>query len=255
MLSTTNLPERNLLTDNSCHQFVLFPWIRKKQSSWSLYSILNKHQSSILSLPLSAESSITIIPEQEVTVAPPPSYDDPLHPWALQIPNYLLNRIHVIPREEEGKEILPEYSCSVDKMTYMHVKCEFSKPNIRSKNRSWKDYYILVYGTQIMAYYRNPRKKKNAVPVWKYTMQGAEVSVASDYTKFRHVIRLKIEDGPQFLFTMLTETEKNEWINIIESSIHISSDLDMRKMPQFTTFRRRRRHQRSSQTTEQQQTR
>lgn len=153
----------------------------------------------------------------------------------------------------------------------MHVKCEFSKPDVRSKNRSWKyvylaheywqnacidtyhstfrDYYVVVYGTKISAYHRNPKNKKSNPPAWSHTMQGAQVTVASDYVKFRHVIRLNIQNGPQYLMTTPNESARNEWIGAIESSIHISSDLDVRVMPQFVTLvsRRRRHRQRRAQ--------
>lgn len=86
---------------------------------------------------LSEESSLTInIPNQKEQDSPP-SYEDPSHPWIFQFPPSLMNRI-VMPREEEGKEVLPDYECTVDRMAYMQVKCEFSFPGIKSKNRSWK---------------------------------------------------------------------------------------------------------------------
>lgn len=85
-------------------------------------------------------------------------------------------------------------------------------------------------------------------------MQGAQVAVATDYLKFRHVIRLNIQNGPQFLLTTHTEAVKNEWMDILESSIHISSDLDVRLMPQFITLISRRRRQRQRRIPQQQQT-
>lgn len=93
-----------------------------------------------------------------------------------------------------------------------------------------------------MAFTKNPNKKKskNELPVWTHSMDGAEVTVASDYLKERYVIRLRIEDGPQFLITMPTEKDRNEWIASIESAINISSDLDVRSMPQFITLISRR---------------
>ncbi|OAD05356.1 hypothetical protein MUCCIDRAFT_162048 [Mucor lusitanicus CBS 277.49] len=252
-----------------------FPWLRKKASSWSLRSSTKNIRlnsfSSTVSLPLSvtsttcssnlsieeedddetehdatAAATTLIIPEedeeedeesqeQEEYKDAPPDYDDPSHPWIFKFPKSLSNRI-IIPREEEGNEKLPDYDCSIDKMSYMHVKCEFSKPNVRSKNRSWKDYYVVVYGTKISAYHRNPKNKKSNPPAWSHTMQGAQVTVASDYVKFRHVIRLNIQNGPQYLMTTPNETARNEWIGAIESSIHISSDLDVRAMPQFVTL-------------------
>lgn len=146
-------------------QAVAFPWLRKKTSSWSLRSSAKNIRlnsfSSTVSLPTSVAStacstsssleegaehdSTFIIPEeeeeedqeQEEYKDSPPDYDDPSHPWTFKFPKSLSNRI-IIPREEEGNEKLPDYECSIDKMSYMHVKCEFSKPNVRSKNRSWK---------------------------------------------------------------------------------------------------------------------
>ena len=84
-------------------------------------------------------------------------------------------------------------------------------------------------------------------------MQGAEVTIPTDYNKYRYVARLRINHGPQFLFSTQTEQERNDWIRAIESSIHVSSDLDSRTMPQFVTLASRRRRRRPR-TTEYQET-
>jgi hypothetical protein len=118
----------------------------------------------------------------------------------------------------------------------------------------YRDLYVVVYGTKITAYHRNPKTKKLIQPVWSYTMQDAQVAVATDYIKFRHVIRLNIKNGPQFLLTTQTDALKSEWMGILESSIHISSDLDVRLMPQFITLVSRRRRQRQRRIPQQQQT-
>lgn len=108
--------------------------------------------------------------------------------------------------------------------------------------------YIQVYGTKIMAFEKSPNKKsqtkrKSIQPFWSHSMHGAEITVATDYIKERHVLRLRIEDGPQYLITCQTERERNEWIATMESAINISSDLDVRSMPQFITLISRRRRQ------------
>jgi hypothetical protein len=107
--------------------------------------------------------------------------------------------------------------------------------------------YIKIFGTLILAYKQNPKYKKNLRPTWSYSMQGAQVAVATDYMKHRHVLRLRIANGPQFLIKTYTELDKLNWIDSLESSINISSDLDYRKMPQFITLRvRHRRNLRQS---------
>ncbi|KAI8646336.1 hypothetical protein BD408DRAFT_410578 [Parasitella parasitica] len=260
----------------------VFPWLRKTASSWSLRSLTHTNRSistsSTVSLSLSVASTVcsssssTIEEDRENStqsiseenqdqvgqneakqthenIDPPPCYDDPSHSWTFQFPKPLASRV-IIPREEEGNEKLPEYECTINKTSYTRVKCEYSKPGIRSKDRSWRELYVVVYGTKISAYQHHPKSKKSNLPIWSYSMQGAQVTVASDYVKLRHVIRLKIQNGPQFLMTTKSDANKIEWMGILESSIHISSDLDVRMMPQFITLmsrRRRRQWQRSAQ--------
>jgi frataxin-like iron-binding protein CyaY len=94
-----------------------------------------------------------------------------------------------------------------------------------------------------MAFVQNPLKIRSyrIAPCWSHSMHEAEVTVASDYTKEHHVIRLRLSNGPQYLITTQTEKEKNDWIMTMESSMNISSDLDERSMPQFITLLSRRR--------------
>lgn len=44
----------------------------------------------------------------------------------------------IFPREEEGKEELPAYSCTVFKMGYVNVKKELESPGIKSRYRGWR---------------------------------------------------------------------------------------------------------------------
>lgn len=243
------------------HNFGL-SWLRKKQSNWSLRSSLSKmntsHTMSTVSLPMtitsdntgSSISTTTTTNEaqeeedkKEQPTLIPPCYDDESHPWTFRFPKSLSNRI-ILPREEEGKEVLPDYECTVQKNSYLKVKCEFSAPGIKSIIRSWKYYYIQIYGTMIMAYTQKPGTVKGRAskvePVWTYSMHGSEATVASDYLKERHVVRLKLENGPQYLINTCTEKNKKEWIATMETSTNISSDLDVRSMPQFITILSRR---------------
>ncbi|KAI8889294.1 hypothetical protein K501DRAFT_239179 [Backusella circina FSU 941] len=242
MLSARVAPEES--TVNHSH---LVPWLRKKESSWSVLS--HKKQKPITLTPSYSTLSLALSDTSTLNDTElPPIYDDKSHPWVYSLPSYLAER-SVVPREEEGYEILPDYDCTIDQTFYTYVKCEFSQPNIKAKSRSWRYYYVQIYGTMMMAFQHDPKQKKKATPVWKYSMCGAEVKVASDYIKYRHVIRLKLHDGPQFLLRTRNDKQSNEWISYIETSANISSDLDDRKMPTFITLpasRRRRQQQASS---------
>lgn len=58
----------------------------------------------------------------------------------------------IYPREEEGKEKLPLYNCSVHIEGYLPRKMEFSAPGVQAKDRSWKRQYIVLHGTCLRVY-------------------------------------------------------------------------------------------------------
>ncbi|GAA6016524.1 hypothetical protein JCM11491_002350 [Sporobolomyces phaffii] len=61
-------------------------------------------------------------------------------------------RQDVQPREEEGKEGLPQYTCSIHIEGFMPRKMEFTAPGMQAKDRAWKRQYIVLHGTSIKVY-------------------------------------------------------------------------------------------------------
>jgi hypothetical protein len=74
-------------------------------------------------------------------------------------------------------------------------------------------------------------------------MHQADTGLALDYVKRRNVIRLKFMDGPQFLLRSSDAIEIVSWVEHLQASANVSSDIDQRKMPKFITLPRRRRRQ------------
>ncbi|KAG8872452.1 hypothetical protein FRB97_007625 [Tulasnella sp. 331] len=62
------------------------------------------------------------------------------------------------PREDEGKEKLPPYSCRIHFEASVHRKMEFSGPGILSRDRAWKRVYIVLNGTELTMFKQNPRQ-------------------------------------------------------------------------------------------------
>lgn len=58
----------------------------------------------------------------------------------------------VYPREEEGVEGLPDYTCAVHLEGYMPRKMEFTAPSVQARDRSWKRVYVVLHGTSIKFY-------------------------------------------------------------------------------------------------------
>jgi hypothetical protein len=123
----------------------------------------------------------------------PPSYDDALLPPP---------RFKISPREEEGNEQLPPYSCSLHREAVFEMKMELASPFERATHRNWRKVYVILHGTVLKMYkpkkipFFSSGKTIAAVEGGKpieytpgssikcYTLQLAEVGIAADYKKY-----------------------------------------------------------------------
>ncbi|KAI0659687.1 hypothetical protein C8Q70DRAFT_980379 [Cubamyces menziesii] len=88
-------------------------------------------------------------------------------------------------------------------------------------------------------------KEKEATPyvpdekdlIRKYTLQHAESGLASDYTKRKNVIRVRME-GEQFLLQAKNVAAVIDWIEGIQMGTNVALDLDERPMPRGPIFPR-----------------
>jgi hypothetical protein len=101
--------------------------------------------------------------------------------------------------------------------------------------------YLRLWGTSLSLYNSEPIDLQRTPKLCKYTMQQADTALATDYVKRRNVIRLKLMDGPQFLLRSTDAIEIVSWVEHLQASTNVSTDIDERKMPKFITLPRRRR--------------
>ncbi|KAI8375526.1 hypothetical protein BD560DRAFT_367971 [Blakeslea trispora] len=205
----------------------------------------NSHTSRPLSMPVQ-------LPSQKQNITPPPDYTSTIFGRRLD-----RCRSMIIPREEEGREELPGYSCSVFKMGYVHVKSELDAPNMRSKWRAWRKLYIELWGTVLRVYRAKPVKNQTDIknyyrwplktpyyyyhkyyytPIFTISLAGAEASRALDYFRRPNVLRLMTQQGPQFLMKLSSHVEMISWVEHLQAAINISLDLEHRPMPKFMSI-------------------
>ncbi|KAL0091542.1 hypothetical protein J3Q64DRAFT_1635154 [Phycomyces blakesleeanus] len=195
--------------------------------------------------------------EQRSLSAPPDYHDSVLQKrWESRQP--------VLPREEEGSEILPDYKCTIFKMGHVYVKREFEKPGVRSRRRGWRKLYLEVWGTVLRIYRASPKEgsiysssssspsssplttcsskstshwhKYYYTPITTISLAGADATRALDYTKRPNSLRLTTVNGPQYLLRLPTVTDMTLWIDSLQAAINISLDLEHRPMPKFLTM-------------------
>ncbi|KAI9256823.1 hypothetical protein EDC94DRAFT_661528 [Helicostylum pulchrum] len=168
-------------------------------------------------------------------------------------------RSMIFPREEEGKEELPGYSCTVYKMGYVNVKKELDSPDIKSRYRGWRKLYIELWGTMLRVYRTAPTKTSSIIdyrnyyrwplrtpysyyhkyyytPMFTISLAGAEASRALDYFRRPNALRLTTQQGPQLLLRLSSNVEMISWVEHLQAAINISLDLELRPMPKFITI-------------------
>merc|ERR1712012_1151268 len=98
-------------------------------------------------------------------------------------------------------------------------KHEWESTTKKASNRSWEKICVVLKGSQILFYkdqktYRGKPDEtfRGELPV---DLSNAEATVATDYTKKKHVFRLKLENGGDYLFQASDDDQMNLWVDSI----------------------------------------
>jgi len=163
------------------------------------------------------------------------------------------SRLTILPREEEGKEELPPYTCSLHKEGVFGRKMEMRSPFERSRIRRWKRCYLILHGTKLDVH-KPKRTSKSALNPesprpkgWKpgkllasYTLQLAEVGAAPDYFQRQYTIRLRVQ-AEQFILSCPNLEVFLDWLEALSAAIDLAPSLEERSLPQHRTLPRSRR--------------
>merc|ERR1712242_572951 len=98
-------------------------------------------------------------------------------------------------------------------------KHEWESTTKKASNRSWEKLCVVLKGNQIVFYkdQKTYRSKPDdtfraELPV---DLSNAEATVATDYTKKKHVFRLKLENGGDYLFQASDDDQMSLWVESI----------------------------------------
>ncbi|XP_051977806.1 spectrin beta chain, non-erythrocytic 1-like isoform X1 [Xyrauchen texanus] len=103
-------------------------------------------------------------------------------------------------------------------------KQEMDSHSKKAATRSWQNVYcVLRKGS--MGFYKDNKSASNGIPYHgevPISLNEAVCEVAHDYKKRKHVFKLRLGDGKEFLFQAKDEAEMSSWIQAIQTSM--SSD-------------------------------
>ena len=216
----------------------------------------------------------------QLPIGAPPTYARAVDPSTLR---YLDQRTQAEQDYARDVALPPAYDCSVEFEGVVGIKQELSSPFKVASQREWYDAYVILRGTQLSIHrVKTPcLLSKNRKPgpgrlMKTYSLQHAEVGVASDFKKTsltpkspfahlmpassraklyetdpslfetvrEHAIRLRLE-LEQFLLCAHTQEGMLSWIEALCAAIDISAPLEDRCEPRYRSLPRRSRRQRA----------
>eukprot|EP00095_Tigriopus_kingsejongensis_P000631 maker-scaffold275_size226830-snap-gene-1.25 protein:Tk00631 transcript:maker-scaffold275_size226830-snap-gene-1.25-mRNA-1 annotation:"spectrin beta chain" len=101
-------------------------------------------------------------------------------------------------------------------------KHEWESTTKKTSNRSWdKVCVVLKHGN--IGFFKDQKSYKSAPGVTykgepPVEISGSTAEVANDYTKKKHVFRLKLNNGGMYLFQAQNDEEMNQWVGAINES-------------------------------------
>lgn len=87
--------------------------------------------------------------------------------------------------------------------------------------RSWDKVFVCVQGTNL-AFYKDAKAAKTLPETYfkgeaPIDLRGGAAEVATDYTKKKFVLRVKLASGAEFLFQARNDTEMQQWVNTLKN--------------------------------------
>nr|XP_020664161.1 spectrin beta chain, non-erythrocytic 1 isoform X2 [Pogona vitticeps] len=107
---------------------------------------------------------------------------------------------------------------------FLHRKHEWESHNKKASNRSWHNVYCVI-NNQEMGFYKDAKAASSGIPYHSeipVSLKEAVCEVAVEYKKKKHVFKLRLTDGNEYLFQAKDDEEMNTWIQAI--TLAISSD-------------------------------
>lgn len=104
---------------------------------------------------------------------------------------------------------------------FLNRKHEWEAHNKKASSRSWHNVYCVI-NNQEMGFYKDSKTAASGVPYHSevpVSLKEAVCEVALDYKKKKHVFKLRLSDGNEYLFQAKDDEEMNAWIQAISSAI------------------------------------
>nr|XP_061794647.1 spectrin beta chain, non-erythrocytic 1-like isoform X2 [Nerophis lumbriciformis] len=104
---------------------------------------------------------------------------------------------------------------------FLHRKHEWEGHNKKASSRSWHHVFC-VLNRQELGFYKDAKSAAQGTPYHgeiPVSLRDGDCQVALGYKKKKHVFKLKVTDGNEYLFQAKDDEEMNSWISAISAAI------------------------------------
>ncbi|XP_077190308.1 spectrin beta chain, non-erythrocytic 1 isoform X2 [Paroedura picta] len=118
---------------------------------------------------------------------------------------------------------------------FLHRKHEWESHNKKASNRSWHNVYCVI-NNQEMGFYKDAKAASSGIPYHSeipVSLKEAICEIAVEYKKKKHVFKLRLTDGNEYLFQAKDDEDMNTWIQAITTAIS-SDKIDVSASTQST---------------------
>ncbi|XP_062479297.1 spectrin beta chain, erythrocytic-like isoform X1 [Pezoporus occidentalis] len=127
------------------------------------------------------------------------------------------------PRREGPEEpaTLPAHASNVQLEGYLGRKHDLEAATKRASNRSWNTRYCVLRGGQL-AFFKDAKSRALGLPCHgeePLGLQDASCQVAAGYKKKKHVFKLRLSNGSEWLFHGKDEEELQAWLQGLSAAI------------------------------------
>lgn len=113
---------------------------------------------------------------------------------------------------------------------FLQRKHEWENATKKASNRSWNQVYVSLQGHSL-SFYKDKKSKTNETTYHgeeALDLTGAEIIEATDYTKKKNVLRLKLPTGGEYLFQAKDEAEVQYWVEKLQGAAGSTKDTEKR---------------------------
>ncbi|XP_050989970.1 spectrin beta chain, erythrocytic isoform X1 [Labeo rohita] len=128
-----------------------------------------------------------------------------------------------VTKETEKAATLPTESSQAQPVLMegtLSRKHEMEGPNKKASNRSWNNIYCVLKPGQLSAY-KDAKSFSHSVTYHgeePLNLSNASCEILTNYKKKKHVFKLRLEDGSEYLFQCKDEEELQNWTQAIEQA-------------------------------------